>query len=201
MNNREFFNSMAEKWDSTVDHDEKKIGYIVDIARIKQGDRTLDVGTGTGVMVPFLYSRAGLSGKIVAVDIAENMIEVAKGKFRFNNVEFIAGDALAIKLPENYFDCIMCYSMFPHFEDKKAAVAKLAGYLNRGGKLCISHSQGREAINNLHRNVSGAVKNDRLPSADIIKQYYKEAGLKTAAVVDNDEMFVVVGCNEAGYVK
>ena len=153
----------------------------------------LDVGTGTGVMVPFLHSYTGDAGKIVAVDEAEKMIDVAKRKFSMENVEFVAGDVLKIKLPENYFDCIMCYSMFPHFEDKKAAVKQLARYLNRGGKFVICHSQSREAINNLHKEVSEAVKNDRLPSADEIKRYFNDVEIETTSVVDNEDMFVVIG--------
>lgn len=193
LNNREFFNSMAETWDSTVKHDERKIRHILELVRIKAGSKVLDVGTGTGVMVSFLHSCVGDSGRIIAVDIAEKMIDMAKIKFSFENVEFIAGDVLEIELPENHFDCIMCYSMFPHFDDKKAAVEKLARYLKKGGKFVICHSQSREAINNLHKEVSEVVKNDRLPPADKIKEYYDNAAIETISVVDNEDMFVVIG--------
>jgi demethylmenaquinone methyltransferase/2-methoxy-6-polyprenyl-1,4-benzoquinol methylase len=193
LNSREFFNSVAEKWDRTVNHDERKIRSILDMVHIKEGHKVLDVGTGTGVMIPFLHSYTGNTGKIIAVDVAEKMIEVARNKFNFENVEFIAGDVLKIELPENYFDCIMCYSMFPHFDDKKAAVEKLARYLKKDGKFVICHSQSRETINNLHKEVSEVVKNDRLPPADKIKEYYNNAAIETISVVDNENMFVVIG--------
>lgn len=39
----------------------------------------MDVGTGTGVMIPF-YEEKLTSGSILAVDYSEKMIEVAKKK-------------------------------------------------------------------------------------------------------------------------
>lgn len=193
MNNREFFNSMAEKWDNTVSHDEGKIRSILNMADLKGGCKVLDVGTGTGVMIPFLHSHTGNTGKIIAVDVAEKMIEVARNKFCFENVEFIAEDVLEMGFPDDFFDCIMCYSMFPHFSDKKAAVEKLAKHLKKGGKFVICHSQSREAINNLHKEASKVVKDDRLPPVDQIKEYYNDAAMETISIVDNDDMYVVIG--------
>ena len=196
MDSREFFNSMAEKWDSSVKHDDAKIRRILDIAGIGPGSAILDAGTGTGVMVPYLRSLAGKSGRIVAVDISEKMINVARRKYSFENVEFIVADMLEAGLPENYFDCVMCYSVFPHFPDKKAAVARLARCLKKGGKLVVCHSQSRDAINKLHMDAPEAVKSDRLPDVRTIERFFTEAGLKSAALIDNDEMFVAVGIRQ-----
>lgn len=193
LSNKDYFNSMAEKWDYTVKHDEGKIKNIMDIVQIKRGSRVLDVGTGTGVMIPILNSYVSNTGKIIAVDEAEKMIEIAKKKYNYKNVNFITGDVLKIKLPENYFDLINCYSMFPHFHDQKVAVKKLARYLKKDGKFVISHSQSREAINNLHKQVSDVIKNDSLPSMDKIKEYYNNAAIEMISKVDNEDMFVAVG--------
>ena len=193
MDNREFFNSMAEKWDSTVSHDEGKIRSILNMVELGEGSKVLDVGTGTGVMIPFLHFYTGNTGVIIAVDISEKMLEVARNKFCFENVEFISDDVLEMELPVDYFDCIMCYSMFPHFSDKKVAIEKLAKYLKKDGKFVICHSQSREAINNLHKEASETVKNDRLPTVEQIIEYYNNAEMETISVVDNEDMFVVIG--------
>lgn len=193
MNNKEFFNSRAEKWDITVNHDEGKIRDILNMVELKEGCKVLDVGTGTGIMIPFLHSYTGDTGKIIAVDVAEKMIEIARKKFSFENVEFSVEDVLEIDFAADYFDCIMCYSMYPHFKDKRAAVKKLAKHLVKGGKFVICHSQSREAINNLHKEVSEVVKNDRLPPVDKINEYYKDAAIETISIVDNNDMYVVIG--------
>lgn len=193
MNNREFFNSMAEKWDNTVYHDAEKIKTIINKTGIRKEDIVLDVGTGTGVMIPFLLSGIGEEGKIIAVDIAEKMVEVAKRKYPFPNVEFITGDVFEIILPENYFDVIMCYSVFPHFQDKCRGIMSLSKYLNKKGKMVICHSQSRDAINKLHKNMDSVVAKDNLPPAETIRQYFILAGMSMIVEADNDEMFIVIG--------
>lgn len=193
MNNREYFNSIAEKWDSIAKHDINKIEKILRMVKLEEGCRVLDVGTGTGIMIPFLHSYIGNTGEIIAVDIAENMIEVARKKYNFKNVKFIAEDVLKIDFSENFFDCIMCYSMFPHFDNKKAAVEKLAKYLKKDGKFVICHSQSRESINNLHKGLSDPVQNDRLPDANQIAKCFDGALIRTTTIVDNDEMYVLIG--------
>lgn len=85
--------------------------------------------------------------------------------------------------------------MFPHFKSRKAeAIETLAKKLKTGGELIICHSQSREAINNLHKNVDEAVKEDNLPPMEVMRAYFKDAGLEVVKEVDNEGMFVIVGC-------
>ncbi|NLN07023.1 MAG: class I SAM-dependent methyltransferase [Firmicutes bacterium] len=193
MKGKDYFNELAEQWDSLVTHDAEKIAAILDLVKIPAGGKVLDLGTGTGIMIPYLFNRTGPEGEITAVDEAEKMIAVAKRKFNYRNVRFLVGDVLEMALPATYFDCIMCYSMFPHFKEKQTAVIKLAAYLKKGGSFVVAHSQSREAINNLHKNAGGPVKEDSLPPLDTIRSYYRSAGLEVTEEIDNDRMFVVVG--------
>ena len=54
MNHREFFNRMAPQWDEQVRHDACKLSRIVTALSLQPGERVLDIGTGTGVMLPYL---------------------------------------------------------------------------------------------------------------------------------------------------
>ena len=190
----EFFNNLASTWDEIGKHDIDKVETILDLTGIKKGNHILDVGTGTGVLIPSLHKRVGKSGTIKAVDIAENMVKIAMGKNDFENVSFQCGDVLEMNHDKNTYDQIICYSMFPHFKSRKVeAIDSLAQKLKDGGELIICHSQSREEINNLHKQVDEPVRDDNLPTMELMRGYFKDAGLEVINVVDDDEMFVIVG--------
>ena len=51
---KEFFNQKAEVWDEMADHNSDKISQVVRELPDFDNPEILDVGSGTGVMVPFL---------------------------------------------------------------------------------------------------------------------------------------------------
>lgn len=189
---REFFNKMAEKWDEICLHDDEKIKYILNLLDIKKEAKILDIGTGTGVLLPHLVDLTGRNSKIMAIDVSENMIKVARSKFNYSNVEFLCEDIMKARLPYEYFDYIICYSVFPHFKDQKSVINLVSKYLNRGGKILIGHSQSRNEINKLHKRVADEVSDDYLPTIDTINNYYKYSGLKTITKLDNEKFFVII---------
>lgn len=189
---RAFFNERAATWDEKVVHDPDKIKTILDLIGLNKGDSVLDVGCGTGVLTPFLLEKVGSGGHILAMDLAEEMVAVAKKKHPDSNVDFQRGNVLE-DLGDALFHHIICYSMFPHFEDKKHSIHQLKKHLLPGGTLTIAHSSSRDEINGMHKEQSGtAVEEDRLPDATTLMAYGKEAGLETAHVLDTSEMFLVI---------
>lgn len=185
MNNREFFNRVAHKWDEMCHHDDKKIRKIVDLADIKKKSKILDIGTGTGILINYLLEKSPT--KLVGVDISENMIEVAKEKYKGRSVEFIVSDIM--KFNDYGYDYIFIYSAYPHFKDKEKLFEHLSKLLNLGGKVIIAHSQSRDEINHVHSK-SDVVKDDILLSTDenvkIINRY-----LVAEKTIDNDEMYYI----------
>jgi ABC-type Mn2+/Zn2+ transport system permease subunit/ubiquinone/menaquinone biosynthesis C-methylase UbiE len=193
-NIRDFFNDRAKNWDEEVYHDSEKLEKILKALDLSKGETILDVGTGTGVMIPLLYGKVGANGKILAIDISENMITKASEKYakKYPNVEFRMEDINKIE-EKHRFDTILCYSCFPHFLNQKQTVKNMVGLLKKGGKLMVSHSQSRAEINSLHKNVDGIVSEDRLPSMRKLKKILRLAGLKISKSLDNSKMFYVIG--------
>jgi demethylmenaquinone methyltransferase/2-methoxy-6-polyprenyl-1,4-benzoquinol methylase len=191
----EFFDERAETWDDGAHHDQKVLEQILRLLDLRHGDAVLDVGTGTGVMIPYLLRDIGDSGQIVAVDFSRNMIAVARRKFpkdRYPNVTFVVQDVNDMPV-EDEFDAILLYSCFPHFLDQPASIRHMTKGLKSGGRLMIAHSESRDAINEKHKDEEGNVQEEYLPSLLEIEGMMKSAGLKGVVRVDTDEMFVVAG--------
>jgi demethylmenaquinone methyltransferase/2-methoxy-6-polyprenyl-1,4-benzoquinol methylase len=192
MNRNElFFDSIAYKWDGIVSHDSIKIGFILDSLGIKSSDSILDIGTGTGILIPFLIDRLHGYGSITAIDISSKMLEIAKLKHNSDQVKFIKLDFMEADIQED-FDIVLCYSCFPHLNDKGAAVEKMLKTLKKGGKLAIFHSEGREKINWLHSNMNNQVKEDRLPAAEELKSVIEAYGGKVVHIEDSEEKYVII---------
>lgn len=78
---REAFNRLAGEWDERALSSPDKIRYLLSFLTIPPSSTVLDVGSGTGILIPFLREKMGSSGLIVELDVAEEMLEVAKRKF------------------------------------------------------------------------------------------------------------------------
>jgi ubiquinone/menaquinone biosynthesis C-methylase UbiE len=77
---KDFFNEKARIWDEITVHNLEKVQYIAELLGIHSDDRILDIGTGTGIMIPF-YEKYLVDGSVVAVDYSEKMIEMARSKY------------------------------------------------------------------------------------------------------------------------
>ena len=189
-----FFEQHAHTWDAICTHDDEKLGEIFKVVPLKKGDRVLDVGTGTGIAVPHILKRVGTFGSIVAIDYAENMIKKAEEKFPQNeypNVSFVVRDFFKVK--ENaLFDSIICYSCFPHFENKEKFIQKCFDLLYHGGTLLIAHSSSRIQINEMHARKHYAVKDDFLSSVHEIKMIAMKIGFVILTERDDERLFYIL---------
>lgn len=191
--NRSFFNSKAEYWDSITNHDPQIIKLLLDLLDLKQGAAVLDVGTGTGVLIPFLLELTGSDCRITAIDLAENMINKARSKFPSGNIEYLCGDIAEYPLLVDFYDAAVCYSVFPHFVEPARILIKLASLLKPSGRLLVGHSESRDVINARHRQLGKSLISRGLPPSDQVANMMEQAGLVVTGQADADTLYYVLG--------
>lgn len=190
---RRFFNERAEVWDEIAVHNFEKVQYITELLGIHSDDRILDIGTGTGIMIPF-YERYLRDGSVVAVDYSEKMIETARLKYPEKEhplISYLVSDVYELKYDAE-FDLVVCYSCFPHFVDKHKAIKILSKALRKGGRLAVAHSDSIKHINEVHMNGGAEIGNDFLPSMELLKQMMKESGLAVTFERDDESYFICI---------
>ena len=187
---RAFFNQKAAIWDETIaEKDTGKLEQMAERLNISPGSTVLDVGTGTGVFLPFLLRKIGGNGCIVALDIAEKMLEVARGKGFDGKIDYLCADVTDIPLSGGIFDTVVCYSSFPHFRDKPKAFAEISRVVKTKGWLFICHTSSRDTINQIHRSIP-AVQNDTIPDENEMRAILSMAGFTDIEIDDGNESYL-----------
>ncbi|MBN1621290.1 MAG: class I SAM-dependent methyltransferase [Endomicrobiales bacterium] len=193
MKNKIFFDDHAPDWDSkhktvTADEADKAVLRFC----INKGDRILDVGSGTGILLPHLKKKAGRNGKIIALDISQKMLDESEKKFG-NKFEYVCADVVSMPFENSVFDKVICFSCFPHFGDKQKAFREIYRILKPGGIVFVSHASSREHINSFHHGVGGPVKHDRLPEKEIMTGMFEEAGFNSVKIINKKDYYLASG--------
>jgi len=189
---RTYFNHRAAIWDETSSEtDATKLGRMAQRLNIEPGSTVLDVGSGTGVFIPFLLSRIGSKGRLVALDFAEEMLNRARAKGFNGYIEYLHADVTSIPLRDEIFDVVVCYSSFPHFQDKPRALAEINRVTKSGGRLLICHTSSRAIINEFHRQIP-AVGNDTIPDEPEMLIMLSMAGFVNIKIEGNSQSYLAI---------
>jgi SAM-dependent methyltransferase len=107
---------------------------MLDAARVKPGDRVLDVATGPG------YAAAGAAergAEVIGIDIATSMVDLARS--RNPRIEFRRGDAESLpEFEDGSFDAVVANFLVLHLGRPERAAAELARVLAPGGRLALT---------------------------------------------------------------
>ena len=192
MDRKTFFGSIAKVWDKEhqVQEQEKRLEKLFGYFSLAKGDRVLDVGCGTGRLVPLIKRAIGDQGLLVESDFSREMLEIGKAKFFCSNVSFVLFDAEMAAIKTNVFDVVVCFALFPHLVHKEKALREFRRILKPGKKLIIAHTMAREELNKFHSRVNGPVCRDYLPDEQEMKRLFSLTGFRRLVITDKPSFYV-----------
>jgi SAM-dependent methyltransferase len=104
------------------------------------GERVLDVACGTGVVTRLAAERVGPTGSVTGVDVAPDMIDVARATPAPGapTIDWHVGDALSLPFPDDAFDVVTCQMGLMFMEDRAKALTETRRVLRPGGRLVVT---------------------------------------------------------------
>ena len=153
--------------------------------------RILDVGCGTGILVPHLQDLCHGASCLMELDIAENMLQVNAAKYPGARISRICADAESLPFVNSCFDLVLCFGIFPHFENKISALGQMFDTLRSGGIWCLGHLMGSRELNDFHSHLSGPVSGDSLPSTKALAAMLRNMGIKDISTEEDPDWYFV----------
>jgi len=136
MNVKEAYKNWSQLYDSNINktRDLEAIS-IRDILSEIKFNNCLEIGCGTGKNTEWLITKGE---NIVAVDISDEMLSIAKQKVTGKSVSFIKADVTENwDFTSAYFDLIVCSLVLEHIENLQIIIMQIAEHLKIGGLLYI----------------------------------------------------------------
>lgn len=192
MTKSDFFSGISASWDErhSSPEEQEKLRRFAGHFRLCPGDRVLDVGCGSGRLVPLICEAVGPRGSLVELDFAPGMVNIARDKAENGRVKFIVGDAHGLPFPDGDFDKVIALALLPHLDDRSTALKEFRRVLKPGGLLVIAHQLGREALDRLHNESSEPVRRDRLPEKPLLAGLLATAGFSSCEIIDEPGQYV-----------
>ncbi len=114
---------------------------LVEFANLQNGQKILDIATGTGIVALNAAQKVGSQGKVIGVDISAGMLNNAKQKLaetNLQNVEFIEADAEKLDFSDNSFDAVLCSLAVCYLTDIPAALRNWHRLIKKDGFIAFN---------------------------------------------------------------
>ena len=113
-------------------------------ADLQPGERVLDVACGTGVISRLAAERVGAAGSVTGIDIAVDMIEVAKAVPAPGGatIDWRVADAASLPIPDASVDVVLCQMGLMFMENRATAIAEMHRVLAPSGRVVVNTPVG-----------------------------------------------------------
>jgi ubiquinone/menaquinone biosynthesis C-methylase UbiE len=165
----------------------ERLEKIVEHGKIKKGDTVLDVGSGTGILIPIIKKYA--PRWIYACDLSEAMLEQLKNK-KYPEVEAIVADVRDLRLPAGSLDVVFINACYGNIIDKLGAFSNLSRMMKPRGRMVISHPLGKSFTRSMRERASFPL--DPFPEKQEAQRLFLPLGFEIETFIDEPKLYILV---------
>ncbi len=174
----------------------------VELLSLSIGSRVLDVCCGSGASALPAAELVGPRGKVIGVDVAKELLELARAKAvqkQLTNIDFELGDMLSLRFPSESFDAVLCVFGIFFVPDMQMAVRELWRCVRPGGQLAVT-TWGPNLFEPANKAFWRSIQNvqadlykgfnpwDRINDPIDLKKILKEGGVESAKVIAENRL-------------
>lgn len=190
---QEFFTARAADWDSRFPDDGPAYAGAVAELGLREGDRVLDAGCGTGRALPPLRAAVGASGTVVGADLTPAMLQAAARAGRDKDGHLLLADVGTLPLRSGAFDAVFAAGLIAHLPQPSENLRELRRVVRPGGLLALFHPIGRAAL--------AARQGRQITPGDLraepnLRPLLAGAGWRMTSYVDEDARFLTLAVRE-----
>ncbi|MFF3658122.1 class I SAM-dependent methyltransferase [Streptomyces olivochromogenes] len=186
---QEFFTARAAAWDARFPDDGPAYAAAVDELGLREGDRVLDAGCGTGRALPPLRAAVGPSGVVVGADLTPAMLAAAVRAGRHRDGQLLLADVTALPLRTESLDAVLGAGLIAHLPNPAENLRELARVVRPGGTLALFHPIGRAA---LAARQGRRITPDDLRAEANLRPLLAASGWDMTSYVDEDARFLAL---------
>jgi ubiquinone/menaquinone biosynthesis C-methylase UbiE len=183
---RERFDKLVDMFEPPLqDGVPERLERIVAAAEIRKGEVVLDVGTGTGILMPFIQKYR--PGCIYACDLSDEMLKRLRNNY--SGIQTILADVRDLTLPDVSVHVVFINACYPNIVDKAGAFKNIARMMIAAGRLIISHPLGKRFVDRLRRN--SAFPFDDFPEKSDAEKLFAPYGFRVESLLDEPELYIL----------
>ncbi|MFJ8109239.1 class I SAM-dependent methyltransferase [Streptomyces sp. NPDC096132] len=190
---QEFFTARAADWDARFPDDGPAYAAAVAELGLREGDRVLDAGCGTGRALTPLRAAVGPSGVVVGADLTPAMLQAAVRAGRGRDGRLLLADVAALPLRPESLDAVFAAGLVAHLPHPAENLRELARVVRPGGVLALFHPIGRAA---LAARQGRQITPQDLRAEPNLRPLLAGSGWRMTSYVDADSRFLALAVRE-----
>jgi ubiquinone/menaquinone biosynthesis C-methylase UbiE len=163
---------------------------------LNPGARVLDVACGTGASALPAAEAVGLTGRVIGVDLADQLLARGREKAKrqsLANIEFLQADMTELGYPDAHFDAVICVFGVFFVPNMESLVEELWRMVRPGGKLAVTtwgprifapaYDVWNEAVRQARPDLYAAYNPwDRITTPDALRTLFQNGGVPSVEV-------------------